>query len=64
MGGDAPQPGGRRIVSVSWNANGLNARKRREIIEVFKKEIDVLGVQETHMKGNGMHEWYHKHRSG
>ncbi len=54
--GDPPRPGGsRRIVSVSWNANDLNARKRREI-EMFKKEMDVLGVQETRMKGNRMLE--------
>ncbi len=46
-----------RIHVVSWNANGLNDRKRKEIIEVFKKkEMDVLGVQETHMRGSGRKE--------
>ncbi len=44
-------------MGVSWNANGLNERKRREMIEVFKKkQMDVLEVQETHMKGSGMLE--------
>ena len=59
MGGDAgpPRPGDRKIVGVSWNANGLNERKRREMIEVFKKkQMDVMGVQETHMKGSGILE--------
>ncbi len=52
-----PRPGD-RIVGVSWNANGLqNVRKRREMTEVFKKKrMNVLGVQETHMRGSGMFE--------
>ncbi len=55
--GTPPRPGMSKIVGVSWNANGLNARKRREMVEMFKKKgMDVLGVQETHMKGNGMLE--------
>ncbi len=58
MGRDGipPRPKDSRIARVSWNANGLNVRNRREMKEMFKKEMDVLGVQETHMRGSGMLE--------
>ncbi len=58
MGGDGTPLGDSRLVGMSWNANDLqNVRKRREMIEVFKKRgMDVLGVQETHMRGSGVLE--------
>lgn len=41
-----------KIIGVFWNVNGLqNVRKRREMIEVFKKRgMDVMGVQKTYEK--------------
>ncbi len=40
MGGDGtlPRPGESKIVGVTWNANGLNVRKRREMVEMLKKK--------------------------
>ena len=37
------------------NVNGMTEEgKRRELVECFKRgRLDVLGVGETHMKGNG-----------
>ena len=39
----------------TFNANGMNERqKRRMVIEDFNEsELDVLGIQETHMIGEG-----------
>ena len=39
-----------------FNANGLkDERKRREIVDsCMKGRVDVLGLSETHLKGQGM----------
>ena len=45
--------GGLRVVA--WNANGIREEgKRREMIETARrKNVDVLAVTETHLKGKG-----------
>ncbi len=58
MGGGRTPPQPRECRVWSWNVNGLkNSRKRREMIESFKNRgMDILGVQETHMRGSGVLE--------
>ncbi len=43
---------------ASFNVNGMSAEsKRKEVVEgVRKGRLDVIGVQETHMKGCGVRE--------
>ena len=55
-GGEGAPPRPNSVRIVSWNANGLREeRKRREVVEIFKSSrIDVMGIQETHVKGSGM----------
>ena len=45
----------KRIRAVCFNANGLNdANKRRLVVESsVKGRVDVLGLSETHLKGQG-----------
>lgn len=53
--GAPPRPKGMRVCT--WNANSLNERKRVEVIKVFKnRNVDVMGIQETHMRGCGVTE--------
>jgi len=45
-----------RMRMAAFNVNGMQGEiKRRELVESFKKgKIDVLGVGETHMRGQGI----------
>ena len=59
MGGERapPRPKGERALRVaSYNVNGMSVEcKRKEVLADMRKgKLDVLGVQETHMKGCGV----------
>ncbi len=58
--GAPPRPGrGREVLRVaSLNVNGMSVEsKRKEVMESAKKgRLDVIGLQEMHMKGCGVVE--------
>ena len=65
-GGNKRQKSGRKVRRLdtreemmrvgSWNVNGVNEeQKRREIVNEFNESgMDVLGLQETHLLGEGV----------